>query len=151
MNCSTKSSAKLESDWQACFSRHFPEIGRFRVSIYYRSGIPEMAIRLCENVVRPSEELGLPPILQDLTRLPNGLILVTGQTGVGKTTTLNYMIDSINRERREKIITIEDPIEYVHENNRSIVIQLEVMTDCAFVPQHSDPRLATRPGCRRHR
>lgn len=124
-----KQRAKLESDWQACFSRHFPEIGRFRVSIYYRSGIPEMAIRLCENVVRPSEELGLPPILQDLTRLPNGLILVTGQTGVGKTTTLNYMIDSINRERREKIITIEDPIEYVHENNRSIVIQLEVMTD----------------------
>src|SRR5207244_880316 len=57
-----------------------------------------------------------------------GLILVTGPTGVGKTTTLNYMIDVINRERREKIITIEDPIEFVHENNRSIVIQLEVMT-----------------------
>ena len=124
-----KQRAILDEKLQACFSRFFPEVGRFRVSVYYRSGIPEMAIRLCETSVRPSEELGLPPILHELTRLPTGLILVTGPTGVGKTTTLNHLIDAINRERREKIITIEDPIEFVHENNRSIVIQLEVMTD----------------------
>ena len=61
--------------------------------------------------------------------MPNGLVLVTGPTGVGKTTTLNFMVDSINRQRRAKIVTIEDPIEYVHENFRSIVIQQEVMTD----------------------
>jgi twitching motility protein PilT len=88
-----------------------------------------MAIRLCEASVRSGEELGLPPIVSELTRLPNGLILVTGPTGMGKTTTLNYMIDTINRERRSKIITIEDPVEFVHENQKSIVIQQEVGTD----------------------
>ena len=62
-------------------------------------------------------------------RLPNGLILVTGPTGQGKTTTLNFMIDVINRERRCKIVTIEDPVEFVHQNLRSIVIQQEVQTD----------------------
>lgn len=64
-----------------------------------------------------------------MTRLPNGLIVVTGPTGVGKTTTLNYMVDVINQNRRAKIVTIEDPVEYVHENNRSIIIQQEVQTD----------------------
>ena len=120
---------QLERDWQLCFSKHWPEIGRFRMSIYFHSGCPEMAIRLCETVVRPREELKLPPIVEELTRQPNGLILVTGQTGMGKTTTLNYMIDCINRQRRAKIVTIEDPIEFVHENQRSIVVQQEVMTD----------------------
>lgn len=119
----------LEREWQICFSRTLPEIGRFRASVYQRSGIPEMAIRLCETVVRPAEELGLPAVIQELARLPSGLVLVTGQTGVGKTTTLNYMIDAINQQRRAKIVTIEDPVEYVHENARGIVIQLEVMTD----------------------
>lgn len=119
----------LDREWQICFSRTLPEIGRFRASVYHRSGIPEMAIRLCETAVRPADELGLPAVIQELTRLPTGLVLVTGQTGVGKTTTLNYMIDSINQQRRAKIVTIEDPVEFVHENVRSIVIQLEVLTD----------------------
>ena len=73
--------------------------------------------------------MGLPPIIEELTRLPNGLILVTGPTGMGKTTTLNFMIDVINRSRRAKIVTIEDPVEFVHDNLRSIVIQQEVGTD----------------------
>lgn len=120
---------QLESEWQLCFSRHWPDIGRFRVSVYMHSGCPEMSIRLCETVVRSAELLGLPPIVEELTRRPSGLILVTGPTGVGKTTTLSYMIDSINRTRRAKIVTIEDPIEFVHENHRSIVIQQEVATD----------------------
>ena len=88
-----------------------------------------MAIRLCETEIRPADVLGLPPIVDELTRLPNGLVIVTGPTGVGKTTTLNYMINVINQNRRAKIITIEDPVEFVHENNRSIVIQQEVQTD----------------------
>jgi twitching motility protein PilT len=67
--------------------------------------------------------------VEELTRRPNGLILVTGPTGVGKTTTLNFMVDAINRHRRAKIVTIEDPIEFVHENVRSIIIQQEVTTD----------------------
>lgn len=120
---------QLERDWQLCFSKHWPEIGRFRMSVYFHAGCPEMAIRLCETVVRSRDELKLPPIVEELTRQPNGLILVTGPTGMGKTTTLNYMIDCINRQRRSKIVTIEDPIEFVHENHRSIVVQQEVMTD----------------------
>jgi twitching motility protein PilT len=120
---------ELESKWQLCFSRHWPEVGRCRISIYFHSGCPEMAIRLCETRVRESAELGLPLILEELTRLPSGLLLVTGPTGVGKTTTLNYMINAINQQRRAKIVTIEDPVEFVHENIRSIVVQQEVMTD----------------------
>jgi len=124
-----KQRAVLEEKWQLCFSRHWEGLGRFRTSIYYHAGCPELSIRLCETVIRSAEELHLPRIIEDLTQLPNGLILVTGPTGTGKTTTLNYMIDTINRHRRAKIVTIEDPVEYVHENQRSIIIQQEVQTD----------------------
>lgn len=119
----------LDRDWQLCFSRHWPDVGRFRISVYFHAGCPEMAIRLCETRVRSLDELRLPAIVEDLTRLTSGLVLITGPTGTGKTTTLNHMIDSINRQRRAKIVTIEDPIEFVHENQRSIVVQQEVMTD----------------------
>jgi twitching motility protein PilT len=119
----------LEETWQLCFSRQWPGVGRFRASIYFHAGCPEMAIRLGELVMRSREELGLPPVVEELTRLPNGLILVTGPTGMGKTTTLNFMIDLINRERRAKIVTIEDPVEFVHDNQHSIIVQQEVYTD----------------------
>lgn len=114
---------------QLCFSRHWPGVGRFRASVYLHAGAPELAMRLCEQVVRTREELGLPAIVDELTRLPNGLILVTGPTGNGKTTTLNYMVDLLNRERRAKIVTIEDPVEFVHENRNCLVVQQEVYTD----------------------
>jgi twitching motility protein PilT len=104
-------------------------VGRLRASVYYRAGCPEFAIRLCESTVRTAEALGVPPIVEELTRRPSGLVLVTGPTGVGKTTTMNFMIDAINRQRRLKIVTIEDPIEFVHQNARSMVIQQEVTTD----------------------
>ncbi len=116
-------------EMQLSVSRNWPSLGRFRTSVYMHGGCPEMAIRLCETVVRSAEELSLPEVVRDFSRLPNGLILVTGATGTGKTTTLNYMIDQINRERRCKIITIEDPVEFVHENLRSVIVQLEVSTD----------------------
>jgi twitching motility protein PilT len=119
----------LDEQWQLCFSRNWPGVGRFRASVYFHSGCPEMAIRLCETVVRSRDELRLPPVVDELTRLPDGLILFTGPTGMGKTTTLSYMVDLINRERRAKIVTIEDPVEFVHENQRSIIIQQEVHTD----------------------
>ncbi len=119
----------LEDEWQLCFSKHWPGIGRFRASIYFHGGCPEMAIRVSEREIRTREALRLPPVIDELTRRPNGLILITGPTGVGKTTTLNYMVDLINRERRAKIVTIEDPVEYVHENRNSIIIQQEVHTD----------------------
>jgi twitching motility protein PilT len=124
-----KQRAVFEERWQACFSRYWEGIGRFRASVYLHAGCPEVAMRLCESSVRSAEELHLPPILAELTRLPNGLILVTGPTGQGKTTTLNYMIDVINRERRCKIVTVEDPVEFVHDNLRSIIVQQEVQTD----------------------
>jgi twitching motility protein PilT len=119
----------LNQNWQLCFSRQWPEVGRCRISIYFHAGCPELAIRLCETRVREAGELGLPPVVSELTRLPSGLILITGPTGTGKTTTLNYLIDAINRERRAKIVTIEDPVEFVHENLRSVIIQQEVLTD----------------------
>ena len=126
---SEKQRAVLEDQRQLCFSRYWKGIGRFRASIYFHGGVPEMAIRVSENTVRPREELRLPTVIDELTRKPTGLILITGPTGVGKTTTLNYMVDLINRERRCKIITIEDPVEFTHENRSSIVIQQEVHTD----------------------
>ncbi|MGC8643923.1 MAG: type IV pilus twitching motility protein PilT [Isosphaeraceae bacterium] len=125
----------FDRDWQLCFSRHWEGVGRFRASVYLHAGIPELAIRLCETTIRSREALGLPPVLDELARIPNGLILVTGATGNGKTTTLNYIVDLINRTRRAKIITIEDPVEFVHHNQASIVIQQEVLTDALSFKQ----------------
>jgi twitching motility protein PilT len=126
---------KFEADWELCISMQHDLAGRMRITIYRRNGSPEMSVRFCGTVVLPRETLGLPPKIDDLARRPNGLVLVTGPTGAGKTTTLNYLVDLINRERRCKIITIEDPIEYVHENKKAIVVQQEVLTDT-----HSFPR-----------
>ena len=116
-------------DWQLCFSRHWPEVGRFRASVYLNAGCPEAAIRLCETAVRTRDQLHLPEKIDEIARTSTGLVLITGPTGAGKTTTLNYMVDLINQERRAKIITIEDPIEYVHRHRRSIIVQQEVGTD----------------------
>jgi twitching motility protein PilT len=103
--------------------------GRVRVTFYRRNGHPELSVRLCGDHIASREELGLPKVVDDLARRPNGLVLVTGPTGAGKTTTLNYMVNLINHERRCKIVTIEDPIEFVHANDRAIVVQQEVLTD----------------------
>lgn len=120
---------RLEEEWQLCVSLVFSDSGRARVTIYRRNGRPELAIRLSEMEVRGREELGLPPIVEELARKPHGLVILTGPTGVGKTTTFHYMLDLINAERSGKIITIEDPIEYVHRFKRSIVVQQEVLSD----------------------
>jgi twitching motility protein PilT len=119
----------FERDWQLCCSLHEPKLGRFRVSIYYHAGNPEMSIRPVMDHIRTREELRLPLEVEDFTRLANGLILVTGPTGSGKTTTMNYMIDLINSERRCKIIAIEDPVEYIHRQKRAVIVQQELYTD----------------------
>lgn len=119
----------LLDELQLCYSIKIPDVGYFRTSVYYEQGTIGAAIRVGMTEIKSLEELGLPPIVAELTRRPSGLILITGPTGSGKTTTLNSMIDLINRERRCKIIMVEDPIEYVHSNKRSIIVQQEVYTD----------------------
>lgn len=119
----------LDREWELCISLHHPGVGRVRATLYRRNNSPELSIRFCGSQVPTREELGLPEKIDELARRPNGLILITGPTGAGKTTTLNYMVDLINSERRCKIVTIEDPIELVHHNKRAIVIQQEVLTD----------------------
>jgi twitching motility protein PilT len=119
----------LEATRELCFSIWDEQTGRMRVTVYYHAGIPEIAIRLCALEIADAGTLGLPPIIHEMARKPNGLILITGPTGVGKTTTLNFMVDIINRERRCKIVTIEDPVEYVHRPFRSLIVQQEVYTD----------------------
>lgn len=120
---------KFEQEWELCISLLHKSAGRVRATFYKRNGHPEMSFRFCGEKIATRPELGLPEKIEDLARKPNGLFLITGPTGAGKTTTLNYMVDVINTERRCKIVTIEDPIEFVHENKRAIVVQQEVLTD----------------------
>jgi twitching motility protein PilT len=119
----------LDRDWQLCCSVFYPQLGRFRVSIYYHAGNPEMAIRPVMDHIKTREELSIPVEVEDFTRLPSGLVLLTGPTGSGKTTTMNFMIDLINSERRCKIIAIEDPVEYVHKQKKAVIVQQELHTD----------------------
>ena len=121
--------AKFEDQWELCISLLHKVAGRVRATFYRRNGHPEMSFRFCGERVATREELGLPEKLEELARRPNGLLLITGPTGAGKTTTLNFLVDLINNERRCKIVTIEDPIEFVHANKRAIVVQQEVLTD----------------------
>ncbi len=120
---------KFEREWELCISMFHQAAGRVRVTFYRRNGSPELCFRLCGESIRSRAELGLPAKIDDLARKTNGLVLITGPTGSGKTTTLNYMVDLINGERRCKVVTIEDPIEYVHKNRRAIIVQQEVLTD----------------------
>jgi twitching motility protein PilT len=120
---------KFEQEWELCISLLHKAAGRVRATFYKRNGHPELSFRFCGEVIAAREDLGLPEKIDDLARRPNGLVLITGPTGAGKTTTLNYLVDLINNERRCKIVTIEDPIEFVHANKRAIVVQQEVLTD----------------------
>ena len=119
----------FEREWELCVSIHHHIAGRVRVTFYKRNGHSEMSFRFCGERVSSREELGLPARIDDMARKPSGLFLITGPTGAGKTTTLNYMVNLINSERRCKVVTIEDPVEFVHRNNRAIVVQQEVLTD----------------------
>jgi len=120
---------KFEQEWELCISLLHKNAGRVRATFYRRNGHPELSFRFCGERIASREDLGLPEKIDDLARRPNGLVLITGPTGAGKTTTLNYLVDLINSERRCKVVTIEDPIEFVHENKRAIVVQQEVLTD----------------------
>jgi len=120
---------KFQQEWELCISLLHSRVGRLRATFYRRNGNPEISFRFCGDRILSRDELGLPARIDEMARKTNGLFLITGPTGAGKTTTLNYLVDLINNERRCKIITIEDPIEYVHQNQRAIVVQQEVLTD----------------------
>ena len=120
---------KLNETGEIDFSYSIPSIGRFRVNAFKQRGSYALVLRIIPLEIPLMDELGLPSILNDLSKLPRGLILVTGPTGSGKTTTLASIINKINSERKCHIITLEDPLEYLHKHKKSIVNQREVGSD----------------------
>ncbi len=120
---------KLETDWQIDFAYTIPGKARFRVNAYFQRASIGAAFRLIPQKMPALNELGLPPILEDFTKKPRGFVLVTGPTGSGKSTTLAAMIDLINERRHEHIMTIEDPIEFLHRHKNCIVNQRELGSD----------------------
>jgi twitching motility protein PilT len=112
-------------------SHNIPDVARYRVNIYKSNGGYAMVLRVVNLRIRPFAELGLPEVLGDFTRAHAGLVLVTGATGSGKSTTLAAMLDLINQERKGHIVTIEDPVEYVHPDKGCFVSQREVGLDTA--------------------
>src|SRR5881296_728594 len=120
---------KFEEDNELDLSFGIQGLARFRCNIYRQRGAVACAIRVIPTKIKGFHELGLPPIVEQLADRPKGLILVTGPTGSGKSTTLAAMVDKINSERSEHIVTIEDPIEFVHQHKKCLVNQREVFSD----------------------
>lgn len=111
------------------FSFSITDVGHFRVNVFHQRGMMGMVVRMVKGEVPSCTELRMPPVLQELAMKPKGLLLVTGPTGSGKSTTLAALVDYINNNKRGHIITIEDPLEYLHEHKKCIVNQREVGTD----------------------
>ncbi|MFZ1360915.1 MAG: type IV pilus twitching motility protein PilT [Candidatus Saccharimonadales bacterium] len=119
----------LDKDKEFDFSFTFGTLGRFRVNAYHERGNLAAAFRLIPNEIKTVSELGVPSIVSGFANFPRGLVLVTGPTGSGKSTTLAALVDRINEERAQHIITIEDPIEFTHKSKKSVVVQREVHYD----------------------
>ena len=126
---STEQQKRLEVDRQIDLAYDVPGVCRFRVNVFFQREALGAAFRQIPQDIKSLEELGLPESLHELTRKPRGLVLVTGPTGSGKSTTLAALIDEINRNRSDHILTIEDPIEFVHPHKGCIVNQREVGND----------------------
>ncbi len=120
---------KFEEENELDFSFGIKGLSRFRANLFVQRGTVAGVFRSIPYRIMSFKELGLPPVVSDLCRKPRGLVLITGPTGSGKSTTLASMIESINRERYEHIVTIEDPIEYLHSSQRALVNQREVGYD----------------------
>ncbi|TFH55420.1 MAG: type IV pili twitching motility protein PilT, partial [Candidatus Zixiibacteriota bacterium] len=121
--------AQLEKDLQIDLAYSHPDLGRFRVNVFRQRGFWSAVIRVVPNVIRTFADLHLPPSIERLANARRGLILLTGTTGSGKSTTLATMIDHINKTRQVHIITIEDPIEYEHEDQLGYINQREIGAD----------------------
>lgn len=121
--------AILLKDKEFDFSFAFGDLGRFRVNAFHERGNLAAALRLIPNEVLTIEQLGLPPIVAKFADYPRGLVLVTGPTGSGKSTSLAALVHKINHERATHIITVEDPIEFTHKSQKSVIVQREVHYD----------------------
>jgi twitching motility protein PilT len=120
---------RFESEWELDFAYTLPRTARFRVNVYFQKGSMGAAFRTIPHEIKGLKELGLPKAIEDMTEKPRGLVLVTGPTGSGKSTTLASMIDKINETRHEHIMSVEDPIEFLHTHKNCIVNQREVNQD----------------------
>ena len=126
---------RFEETYELDFSFGVPGLARFRCNVFNQRGDVAAVYRLIPHVVPGLDDLGLPPVTNAFARLPRGLVLVTGPTGCGKSTTLAALIDSINASRKGHILTIEDPIEYEHQHKSCIVNQREIHSDTTgFAP-----------------
>ncbi|MCK4573607.1 MAG: Flp pilus assembly complex ATPase component TadA, partial [candidate division Zixibacteria bacterium] len=124
-----KQKLKFEKNSELDFSFGIEQMSRFRCNIFMQRGNVAVVLRQIPYEVKSFEELGLPKVIADFAKLPRGLVLVTGPTGSGKSTTLAAVIDKINRERAVHIITVEDPIEFLHRHQQALVNQREVYSD----------------------
>jgi twitching motility protein PilT len=120
---------RLETDWQIDFAYAIPNVARFRVNAYFQRSAIGAAFRLIPFEIKSIEELGLPSVCHELAHKPRGFVLVTGPTGSGKSTSLAAIVDEINRTREDHILTIEDPIEFLHPHKKCVVNQREVGSD----------------------
>jgi twitching motility protein PilT len=122
---------RLETDWQIDFAYPVPGLGRFRVNAYFQRSSVGAAFRLIPHEILTVDELGLPPVVHEFGRKPRGFVLVTGPTGSGKSTSLAAIVDEVNETREDHILTIEDPIEFLHSHKRCIVNQRELGADAS--------------------
>jgi twitching motility protein PilT len=120
---------RLEEEWQVDFSYSVPRFGRFRVNAYMQRASVGAAFRLIPSEIKSVDQLGLPAVIHEMVKKPRGFVLVTGPTGSGKSTSLAGMIDEINKNRKEHILTIEDPIEFLHRHQKCVVNQREIGND----------------------